>query len=251
MRTPFIAANWKMYKTIGEAVDFAREFVPLVADTPGVDKVIAPPFTALKALSDTLKGTDIMTSSQNIYFEREGAFTGEVSPGMAKDAGAAFTIVGHSERRQYFGETDEIVNKKIGAGLDAGLGIIFCCGESLDERQTGRTFDVLKRQVAHGLTGMSLEDFSRIVIAYEPIWAIGTGLTATPEQAQEAHFFIRAELRELHGPEAAEMRILYGGSVKPENIDSLMSQPDLDGALVGGASLNAQSFAKIVKFKRG
>jgi len=251
MRTPVIAANWKMYKTIAEAEEFAREFIPLVKDTPGVVKVIAPPFTAIRALSEALGGTDIRVAAQDIYYETKGAYTGEVSPEMIKEAGASCVIVGHSERRQYFHETDETVNKKIKAGLYAGLGIIFCIGESLDERQAGRTFDILKRQVAEGLRGIEEETLGRIVVAYEPIWAIGTGLTATPEQAEEAHSFIRAELKELFGPIEADIRILYGGSVKPGNIDSLMAQPDVDGALVGGASLEAANFAKIVKFKRG
>jgi len=252
MRTPVIAANWKMYKTIAEAEEFAREFMPLVKDTPGVVKVVAPPFTAIRALSEAFKGTDIRVAAQNIYYETKGAYTGEVSPEMVKEAGASCVIVGHSERRQYFHETDETVNKKIKAGLYVGLGIIFCIGESLEERQAGRTFDILKRQVAEGLRGIIEEDLAKVVIAYEPIWAIGTGLTATPEQAEEAHSYIRAELKEMYGPQAAaDMRILYGGSVKPDNIDTLMARPDVDGALVGGASLEAQNFAKIVKFKRG
>lgn len=251
MRTPCIAANWKMYKTISEAVDFAKKFTPLVKNTSGVDKVIAPPYTSIRALAEALKGTDIAVSAQNVFYEEKGAYTGEISPGMAKEAGAKFTILGHSERRQYFHETDEIVNKKVKAALSTGLTVIFCLGESLDERKSGQTFDVLKRQVVEGLKGFTSGDFKNIVVAYEPIWAIGTGLTASPEQAEEAHSFIRAELVKVFGTEAGNSRILYGGSVKPDNIDSLMAQPDVDGALVGGASLDPENFAKIVKFKRG
>jgi triosephosphate isomerase len=238
-----------MHKTIGEAVDFARKFIPLVKDSAHVDKAVAPPFTALKALADALKGTGVIVAAQNMHSEPKGAFTGEVSAEMIKDAGATCAIIGHSERRQYFHETDEMLNKKAKAALAAGLGVIFCIGETIEQRQAGRTFDILKGQVSGGLTGIT--DFSNVAIAYEPVWAIGTGLTATPEQAQESHAFIRATLRELFGEGAADMRILYGGSVKPDNIASLMERPDVDGALVGGASLDAESFAKIVNYKRG
>lgn len=247
MRTPFIAANWKMYKTIPDAVDFVQRFVPLVKGTEGVDKVIAPPFTALSAVAGALRGTDVMVSSQNMFYEEKGAYTGEISASMLKDAGCAFAIIGHSERRQYFGETDETVRRKLGAALKAGLGAIACIGESLDERKSGRTFDVLESQIAGGMKGFLAEDFKDIVIAYEPVWAIGTGLTATPEQAEEAHAFIRSCVERLFGEEVAHgVRILYGGSVKPDNIASLMDCPNVDGALVGGASLEAEGFSKII-----
>ncbi len=240
-----------MYKTIAEAVDFARKLIPLVKDASGVEKVIAPPFTALKALSDAVKGTGIQVAAQDVFHEPKGAYTGEVSAEMVSDAGASYAIVGHSERRQYFHETNDILNKKLKAALGAGLGVIFCVGESIEQRQAGKTFELLKSQIAEGLAGLTAQNSKKTVIAYEPVWAIGTGLTASPEQAQEAHAFIRAQLKEIYGEGPAGMRILYGGSVKPDNIDILMSRPDVDGALVGGASLEAESFAKIVNFRRG
>ncbi len=240
-----------MHKTIPEAVDFVKSLIPLVKNPAGVDKVIAPPFTSIRAVADAAMGSDIIISSQDVFYEEKGAYTGEVSPGMVKDAGATFVIVGHSERRQYFHETDDIVNKKIKAALKAGLGVIFCIGESLEERNAGKTFDLLRGQVSGGLKGLTADDMKTVVVAYEPIWAIGTGVTATPEQAQEAHAFIRSVLKDLFGGLADETRLLYGGSVKPDNVDSLMSRPDVDGALVGGASLEAVSFSKLINFKRG
>lgn len=247
MRRPVIAANWKMHKTISESSDFLNAFLPGVKDVSYVDIVIAPVFTALYAVAEKIKGSNVMLSAQNTFYEEKGAYTGEISPLMLKDIGCEFTIVGHSERRQYFGETDETVNKRIQAALGAGLKVIFCIGETLDLREAGKTNDVLDVQLTGGLKGIGLND---IVIAYEPVWAIGTGVTATPDQAQEAHKFIRGKLAEMYDPDTAEaVRILYGGSVKPENVKELMNCPDIDGALVGGASLKPDSFEKLVKFK--
>lgn len=247
MRRPLIAANWKMNKTLEETKSFLNEFISLVKDVKDIDIVIAPPFTSLYLASSMLQNTSIFLSSQNLFYEEKGAYTGEISPIMLKDVGCSYVIVGHSERRQYFNETDEIINKKIRSGRLHNLKVIFCIGESLEERESQKTFDVLKRQLEKGLNDISFED---IVIAYEPIWAIGTGKTATPEQAQEAHKYIREQLSIKYGDKANEMRILYGGSVTPENIDALMACHDIDGALVGGASLKPDSFARIVKFKR-
>jgi triosephosphate isomerase len=248
MRRPFIAANWKMNKTVPEALDFVQSFLSSVKDINDTEIVIAPPFTALHAMSDKIKGSNVMLSAQNAYFEEKGAFTGEVSPCMLKDTGCEYVIIGHSERRQYFHESDEIVNKKIKTAQKNGLKVIFCIGETLDQREAGRTFDVLNSQIENGLKDI---DASGIVAAYEPVWAIGTGKTATPDQAQEAHLHIRNRLRELVGEAANTIRILYGGSVTPENVDILMACPDVDGALVGGASLKPDSFERIVRFKRG
>lgn len=247
MRKPFIAANWKMNKTIGESQSFLSEFIPLVKDAGDIDIVIAPPFTALYPAASLLRNTNIRLAAQNIFYEDKGAYTGEISPAMLADIGCAYVIIGHSERRQYFKETDETVNKKIKASRKHNLQIIFCIGESLEEREAGKTFDVLKRELEEGLKDVSPDI---IVIAYEPIWAIGTGRTATTEQAQEAHKYIRERLASMYGDKANEIRILYGGSVTPDNIDSLMACEDVDGALVGGASLKADSFANIVKYKR-
>jgi triosephosphate isomerase len=225
---------------------------PLVKAVDDAEIVIAPAFTALRAVSDAARGTNLAVSSQDVFYEEKGAFTGEVSPGMVKDSGAGFSIVGHSERRQFFHETDQTVNLKTKAALNAGLGVILCVGETLEERKAGKTEEVLGRQLTGGLKDITGAGAANIVLAYEPVWAIGTGLTATPEQAEEAHSFIRKKLAGLIGePAAGAMRLLYGGSVKPDNIDSLMACPDVDGALVGGAGLEAGSFAKIVNFKRG
>lgn len=246
MRRPFIAANWKMNKTIPEARDFMDAFIPSVAGIDDRDIVIAPPFTALHSVAGLIRNTNIRLSAQNVFYEERGAFTGEVSPLMLKDIGCHYVIIGHSERRQYFCEDDGIVNKKIKAAERQGIGVIFCIGETLKEREEGLTFDVLERQIREGLKDV---DLSGVVIAYEPVWAIGTGRTATPEQAQEAHAFIRTKLAAI-SEIADSVRILYGGSVTPENIDTLMACPDVDGALVGGASLKPDSFERIVKFKR-
>lgn len=246
MRIPFISANWKMYKTTGETEDFLKKFIPAVQSVKDVEIVIAPPFTSLAVAASLMKGTNVQLSAQDMYFEKEGAYTGEVSPAMLLDAGCKHVIIGHSERRQYFNETDDFLNKKVKAAKAAGLSVIFCIGESLQERESGKMFDVIKREVEEGLKGV---DSDNLVIAYEPIWAIGTGVTATPDQAQEAHAFVRERLAGLYGDKAKELRILYGGSVKPDNIVELMSKADVDGALVGGASLKPDSFEKIVKFR--
>jgi len=250
MRKTIIAGNWKMYKTIKEAIELSnglkRELFKL--DNQGIDIVLCPAFTALSEVSEVVFESNIMLGAQDLYWLDEGAFTGEVSGKMLKDAGCSFVIIGHSERRQFFSETNETVNKKIKAALVNGLTPIVCCGETLKEREAGKTLDVLKEHVQNGLAGISKEDALKIVIAYEPVWAIGTGKTATSAQAQEAHKFIRELLAELYDQEvASQVRIQYGGSVKPENIAELMQQPDVDGALVGGASLQVASFTDIVK----
>ncbi len=250
MRRPFIAANWKMNKTSSETREFIAGFFSEVKEVTDVDIVIAPPFTSLSIAAEILKllmNTHIVLAAQDVFYEEKGAYTGEVSPLMLADIGCRHVIIGHSERRQYFKETDEIVNRKIKAAQKRGLGVIFCIGESLKEREAGRTFDVLEREISQGLDET---DIDNIVIAYEPIWAIGTGRTATPEQAQEVHAYIRERLRVKYGNKADEVRIIYGGSVTPENIDSLMACEDVEGALVGGASLKVESFVRIVNFKR-
>jgi triosephosphate isomerase len=243
----FIAANWKMHKTVGETREFLASFLPMAKDAADVDIVIAPPFTALSAAAEAMKGGNVQLSAQDVFWEEKGAYTGEVAPGMLLDAGCRHVIVGHSERRQHFFEDDVAVNRKIRAAKKAGLAVIFCVGETLEERETGRTFEVIKREVEAGLTEV---DPDNLVVAYEPIWAIGTGKTATPEQAQEVHAFIRKILGNLFGQNAEGIRILYGGSVTPQNVDSLMACKDVNGALVGGASLKPDSFSKIVHFQR-
>jgi len=245
MRTPVIAGNWKLFKKSAEAVQLVEGLIPLVKGKSGVEIVVAPVFTVLDRVAKAIAGSNIKLSAQDCYWEEEGAFTGEVSTGMLLDAGCSHVIIGHSERRQYFGETDATVNKKIKAALAAGLTAIFCIGETLDERESGRTFDVLGTQIKGGLAG--IDSLDKVIIAYEPVWAIGTGKTASDAQAQEAHAFIRSEVSALYSADVAgKVRILYGGSVKPENIAGLISQPDIDGALVGGASLKADSFAALV-----
>jgi len=251
MRTPFIAANWKMYKTVSEAVVFAKELRADVKDVADVEIVIAPPFTAIHAVAEALRNSNIGVAAQNMYWEREGAFTGEVSAGMIKEAGAEYVIIGHSERRRLFGETDAFVNRKLVAAYAAGLWPIMCVGETLDERERNETHAFLDHQLKFGLDGMSGEQIGDLVIAYEPVWAIGTGKTATASQAQEAHHHIRGRLRQWFGADAAEKcHVIYGGSVKPDNIAELMREPDVDGGLVGGASLNVRSFADIVTNSR-
>ncbi len=246
-RLPFIAGNWKMNKTVEEALDLVRELEISLSAVEGVEVAVAPPFTALYAVRKELKDSSIRLAAQNLFWEEKGAFTGEISPVMLKDLGCDYVMIGHSERRQYFNEIDEIVNKKIKAAKKAGLGVILCIGESLEEREAGKTFNVLEREINKGLYETDIE---KIVIAYEPIWAIGTGKTATPEQAQEAHAYIRERLRLKYGNRADDICIIYGGSVTPENVDSLMACKDLDGALVGGASLKVESFTRLVKFKK-
>lgn len=249
MRKPVIAGNWKLYKTKTEALALIEELAPQVAGANNVEIVVAPVFTVLPSLVPATAGTQIGLAGQDVYWEEEGAFTGEVSPRMLMDAGASYVIIGHSERRQYFGETDQTVNKKVKAALKGALVPIVCIGETLESREAGETFKVLERQVKGGLEGLTATQFAPVIIAYEPVWAIGTGKTASDEQAQEAHAYIRGVVAELLGKDAAEkVRILYGGSVKPENIKGLMSCPDIDGALVGGASLKAATFAPIVKY---
>lgn len=240
-----------MYKLLGESVETALELKQLVANATHCEVVIAPVFTALKTIADRLEGSNIHVAAQDCAIQNDfGAHTGEVAPVMLKDAGCGHVIVGHSERRQFYGETDESVNWKTMAAIAAGLSPIVCVGEQLPERESGNAKSVVKTQLEGGLNGLTVGDLERIIIAYEPVWAIGTGKTATPEQAQEMHGFIRKAVAETHGAEAAEgLRILYGGSVKPENIAELMVQTDVDGALVGGASLDAQSFSKIVNYK--
>jgi triosephosphate isomerase len=249
-RTPVIAGNWKMNKTVGEAVDLVRQLKGLIAKVEGVEVLVAPPFTALHAVCEELKGSLIRLAAQNLYWEEKGAFTGEVSPSMIHEVGCEFVIIGHSERRQLFGETDESVNRRIRAALGQGLKPIFCIGETLKEREGEKTFSVIETQVKGGLKDLGEKEVLAITIAYEPVWAIGTGKTATPQQAQEVHRFIRETLGKHYSKDTAEkIRIQYGGSVTPENIKGLMEQPDIDGALVGGASLKADSFARIVRFK--
>jgi triosephosphate isomerase len=245
-----MAGNWKMNKTVGEALDLVRELKTSLSGIKGVEVAVAPPYTALYAVHRELVGSPIHLAAQNLYWEEKGAFTGEVSPLMLKEIGCYYVIIGHSERRQFFGETDETVNRRIKAGLAQGLKVIFCIGETLREREEGKTFSVIERQVDGGLRGLGEPEMKDIVIAYEPVWAIGTGKTATPEQAEEVHRFIRGRLEKLYSRGVSEeIRIQYGGSVTPENIQRLMNQPDIDGALVGGASLKAESFSKIVRFK--
>ena len=244
-----MAGNWKMYKTASETTDFFTQFGPLVASTSGRDIVICPTFVNLPAAVEATKGTKIEIGGQNLHWAKEGAYTGEISGSMLASAGAKWVLVGHSERRQLFGETNETVMKKTVAALDAGLSPIVCVGELLEEREAGRTNAVLEEQFRDGVAGLSAEQFVRIAIAYEPVWAIGTGKTATPEIAQEAHAHIRSLINAKYGKGAADKaRVLYGGSVKPDNAKTLMGQPDVDGVLVGGASLDPKSFASIVNF---
>lgn len=237
-----------MYKTVAEAVNFVNDFKEKTAGITGVEMVLCPPFTALAATAEKLAGTEIALGAQDCYWESEGAYTGEISPVMLKETGCRYVIIGHSERRQYFGETDSTVNKKVRAVLAHGLVPIVCVGELLEEREAGQTEKVVEEQVKGGLAGLSASEAGRIVIAYEPVWAIGTGRTASPGDAQEVISFIRSILRRMFGAEPAEsVRIQYGGSVKPGNAAELMAQPDIDGALVGGASLDPGSFAEIVR----
>jgi triosephosphate isomerase len=252
-RRPVLAGNWKMYKTAGEAATLAREIRKGVADAlRDRDVVLAPPFTSIPAVAEALRGSAIGLAGQNMHPEIEGAFTGEVSPVMLKDLGCSHVILGHSERRQIFGETDEGIARKVPAALAHGLTPIVCVGETLAERESSRTMEVVERQVERALRALSADQVVATVVAYEPVWAIGTGKVATPDQAQEVHAFIRKLVDHSHGEAAAAaLRILYGGSVKPDNIGDLMAQGDIDGALVGGASLKADSFLKIVHYPKG
>jgi triosephosphate isomerase len=250
MRKHLIAGNWKMYKTPKQAKELAEQLKAGLANVKDVEIVICPPFTALPIVSQVVKGSNIGLGAQNMHYETKGAFTGEISPEFLLELGCKYVILGHSERRQYFNETDELINKKLMTALKMNLYSIFCIGENLSERESNKTFDVIKNQLSLGLMKIR-EGMEKITIAYEPIWAIGTGKTATPEQAAEVHGFIRDWLKKNYNQTVAEeKRILYGGSVKPDNIDELMAKQDLDGALVGGASLDDQSFIRIVKFMK-
>jgi len=247
MRTPFIAGNWKMFKTVHETTVYVKELRGLIKDVNDVTVVIAPPFTAVHAAGEAARNSSVGVSAQNMSWEREGAFTGEISAAMIKEAGAQYVIIGHSERRTLFGETDVMVNRKVMAAIGAGLTPIVCIGETLEQRERNETLDVLDRQIKSGLDGVTGDQVASLVMAYEPVWAIGTGRTATPAQAGEAHAHIRSRLRQWFGASAADRcLLLYGGSVKPDNIRDLMAQADVDGALVGGASLDVRSFFDIV-----
>jgi len=250
MRRPIIAGNWKMNNTSAESVELVSQLREMISDVKEVEVVVAPPYTALGSVAAIIKDSNIFLSAQNIFWEEKGAFTGEISPSMLKDIGCQYAIVGHSERRQYFGETNDTVNKRLEAAIKVSLTPIMCIGETLEEREAGKTLTVIEQQMREGLNGLSSDEMGKVVVAYEPVWAIGTGKTATPDQAQEVHQFIRKVMAQIFGEEVAEeIRILYGGSVKLDNVDQLMSQNDIDGALVGGASLKADSFAGIIKFK--
>jgi triosephosphate isomerase len=247
MRTPIIAGNWKMNKNVDEAVSLVKELRDLVADVKEREIIVCPPFTALSSLKAELFTSNINVGAQNLYFEEKGAFTGEISPLMLKEL-CSHVIIGHSERRAYFNETNETVNKKIKIALKSGLTPIVCVGEKLEERESGKTNDVIKDHVENGLAGLPKEDMAKVIVAYEPVWAIGTGKTATPEQAEEVHVFIRGLLKQMFDEVAEKTRILYGGSVKPANVKELMAKENIDGALVGGASLDAKSFSEIINY---
>jgi len=249
MRTPIIAGNWKLNNTRSQAESLARGVVEATRDVTDVEIVLCPVYTSLEPVRKALEATAVKLGAQDCFWEESGAFTGEVSPSLLKDAGCAYVIIGQSERRQYFGETNEPVNKKVKAALAAGLTPIVCVGETLPEREAGKGEAVVRDHVVTGLAGLSPEQIGNLVIAYEPVWAIGTGKVATPEQAQDVHQLIRKLLVEMAGQVVADkVRIQYGGSVKPDNVQALMAKPDIDGALVGGASLKADSFAALVKF---
>jgi len=248
-RVPLIAGNWKMNKTVEESVELVNSLKQRVSDVYGREVLVCPPFVSLVVVKELLKNSNVKLGAQNMYFADSGAFTGEISPLMLKSAGCDYVIVGHSERRQFFGETDEIVNKKMKIAFENGIVPIVCIGETLQQRESNETFSVIERQTKKSLVGITLEQAKKVVIAYEPVWAIGTGKTATPEQAEEVHGFIRKIYSQMYGTESAEtVRILYGGSVKSDNVSEIMKQPDIDGALVGGASLKADEFAKIVRY---
>jgi triosephosphate isomerase len=249
-RVPIIAGNWKMNMTATQARELASKLIPLVSSVKDRDIVLAPPFTSLAAVAETIKGTNIGLAAQNLHWEDKGAFTGEISAEMLLDLSCRYVIIGHSERRQFFGETDDTVNKKVKQALKKGLLPILCVGETLTERDAGKLNEIISRQVTVGLKDISAEDMKKFVIAYEPVWAIGTGKTATPEQANEVHALIRQKVKAFSSADIAEgLRIQYGGSVTPENVSTLMAMPDIDGALVGGASLKPESFAALVNFK--
>ncbi|MCS7164575.1 MAG: triose-phosphate isomerase [Thermodesulfovibrio sp.] len=244
----FIVANWKMHKTIKEALLFLEQFIPLVKDVDDREIGIAPTFLCIESVGKAIKNTNIKLCAQNAFYKNEGAYTGEISPSMLKDCGVEYVIIGHSERRKYFFESDEIINKKIRACIKEEMKVIFCIGETLEERQNNKTFDILKSQIIMGLKDIDMPDF--INIAYEPVWAIGTGVVATESQIKEAHIFIKEQIKNLYGDSADKIRVLYGGSVTPENIKSIMTTENVDGVLVGGASLDALKFSKIVKYEK-
>ena len=246
-RTLVIAGNWKMNKTAAEGRELVNALNPLVADAKDAVVVVCPPFTTISAVVEAAAGSPIGVGAQNIHWEASGAFTGEISADMLKTSGVQYVIIGHSERRQYFGETDETVNKRLIAALAAGFTPIVCVGELLEERENNKTEEVLAQQIRVGFAGISAEDAAKIVVAYEPVWAIGTGKTATPAMAQEAHAFIRGELRALFGSTADAMRIQYGGSMKASNARELVAQPDIDGGLIGGAALKAEDFIALIR----
>jgi triosephosphate isomerase (TIM) len=251
MRRPLMAGNWKMHTTAETARQLAAAVAEHCRQLTDRDVLLAPPCTVLTEVAQVTASTGIIVGAQNVCWEEQGAFTGEISPPMIRDAGGSAAIVGHSERRQLFGETDELVNKRVRGGLKHGLTVILCVGETLAEREGGKTFSVLEQQVRQGLSGVNAAEMERLVIAYEPVWAIGTGKTASKEQAQEAHAYIRSLAAAMFEKKIADdLRILYGGSVKPTNVDELMAQPDIDGALVGGAALDAESFGRIIHFKK-
>lgn len=250
-RRPLIAGNWKMYLSMDEAVELASSIAESCRGIDDRDVMLAPACCFIQAVSDVVQGSPVIVAGQNVCWENEGAFTGEVSPVMLKAAGATMVILGHSERRHIFYENDEMVNRRLLCALRSDLAPILCVGETLNDREEGGTFTVLEQQLRNGLAAVCLEDAEKVVIAYEPVWAIGTGKTATREQAQDAHYFIRGVLANLYEKKLADkVRILYGGSVKPENIDSLMAEPDIDGALVGGAALKSESFERIIHFSK-
>ena len=249
-RRPLIAGNWKMHTTAQEAQQLGTFVVTAANSVPDRDVMIAPPFTALSAVSEILSGTGVLLGAQNVHWEAQGAFTGEISAPMLKEIGCSMAIIGHSERRHVFGETDRMINRRVKGAMQFGLIPVFCIGETLEQREAGQTLKVLEEQIRAGLAAVEVTDGSQIVVAYEPVWAIGTGKTATESQAQDAHSFIRTLLADIYEKNiAAQIRILYGGSVKPENIDILMQQNDIDGALVGGAALKAEMFERIICFQ--
>ena len=241
-----IAGNWKMNKTPTETVEYFKEFLPLVEDASGVEILICPPFIDIPAAVEQTKGSKVKIGAQNCYYEKRGAFTGEISPVMLREAGCDYVILGHSERRHIFGESNELINKKVLSALEEGLRVILCVGETLEERESGLTFTVIESQIKLGLSGAE-SLLERVEIAYEPVWAIGTGVAAKPEDAEEVHQFIYDLLKELNKEKAPHVRVLYGGSVKPSNVEAILSQPHIKGVLVGGASLKPQDFAQIVK----
>lgn len=248
MRTPIIAANWKMNKTKSETLEFAGKFTQQIGEVRVTEMAIAPPFTSLDVLGQAVEDTKVKLAAQNVYFEESGAYTGEVSAAMLKELGCVYVIVGHSERRQLFGETDQSVNKKLKAVFESSMAPILCVGENLEQRRAGEMEAVIKRELNEGLKGIEAEQISKMVIAYEPIWAIGTGQTASPEDADAGAKFIRGLISEMYDSGLAQsLRVQYGGSVKPHNVVNIMSMPNVDGALVGGASLDAESFAQIIK----